>query len=541
MGEPASPGAAHVAAASGARGGIRHGLSNLWQADWLTLESTRFADILAASAVVIGFWLRWKIAAGTYLNPDEAIFYFAATADGHGLLDNIVRSQHAPLPILLLHFIEKINSSELALRLAPLLAGSLFPWVVYRWLGATWNRTAGLIGLVALTFSPALVSLSAQARGYTLVLFFAALALRWLDSGLAARSATRVLASAGCTALAILTEFSGTYFAAGAAAYFLVRLLFDRLPKRLIIAWALGQAAVAVVTVVLYQQIAAPLLTDATYRSDIIQVFGGAYLQPGDNFLVFLAAGTVRQFSFLFGSHLAGAVAMPFFAVAIVGLCLRKRYALAVLLMAPLVVAWIGAALIHPFGRSRHTSILALTIAPAVAIGIDMILRRRAALAIPALAVLLPVTGWPDVNDIAPSRHHRESMIAAIQYLRSTVPPDGVLFTDRETGLLLHYYLRDEQHSLPNWQLLREVHFGDLHMVANRSWDFGNTQTFTADLDWLRQLLGDASRKPIWIADGGFTTTLRRDLLRQSPHLTLPDLRTFDGAVEVFKLPPDFR
>jgi Dolichyl-phosphate-mannose-protein mannosyltransferase len=518
---------------------IRRAGSTFWGTDDLTLESERLADVLALLAVAVGVWLRLRIATTTYLNPDEAIFFFAGSAEtAKGLWDNVVRSQHAPLPIVVLHFIERINTSELALRFLPLVAGSMFPWVVYRWLGAAWSRTAGLIALVVLMFSPALVSLSAQARGYTLVLLLAALALHWLDTGLAARSAGRLLASVGCTALAVLTEFSAVFFAAGAAVYFLVRLR-DRLPGRLVVLWAVGQGAVGVIIVALYLQIAAPSLANPTFAG-MSEVFAGGYQQPDQSLVVFLAAGTVRQFSFLFGSHVAGVVAIPFFAVALVGLWLKKRYALAALLATPILTAWVGAALSHPFGRSRHTAILALVVAAGVAIGIDLILRRRAVLLVPALALLLPLTGWPDVGDIPPGRHRRDSIVAAVRYLQANVPPDGVLFCDRETGLILHYYLRDAQHPLPNWQLLREVHFGDLYMVANRSWDFGDSETFAADLAWLRQLLGPESKRPIWVVDGGFTPGFRSRLLRRYPHLTLPEAKSFDDAVEVFKLPPDF-
>ena len=507
--------------------------------DRVTLESGRLSDIVAAAAVAIGLWLRLRIATGTYLNPDEAIFFFAGSVDTFKeLFDNIVRSQHAPLPIVLLHFIEPINSSELALRVPALIAGSLFPWVVYRWLGEIWSRTAGLMALVVLTFSPALVSLSAQARGYTLVLLFAALALRWLDAGVAARSGMRIIASAICVALAVMTEFSGAMFAVGAAAYFLIRLR-DRLPGRLVVVWAIGQAAAAAIAVALYLTIAVPHVTaDAVNPNGVSHLFVGAYRQPGENLLVFLATATARQFSFLFGSHVAGLLAMPMFAAALVGLCLKKRYALAALLVTPILVAWAGVALAHPFGRTRHTAILSLVVASGVAIGTELVLRRRTRLLIAVLPVVMTVTGWPDVNDIAPGRHRRDSMLAAIRYLQTVVPPDGVLFTDRETGLILRYYLRDEQ-PLPNWQLLREVQLGNLYMVANRNWDFGDAETFADDLAWLRQLLGTGSNRSIWIADGGSTIVLRPDLLRRYPQLTLPEARTFDGAVDVFRLPPD--
>src|SRR5262245_55006862 len=53
------------------------------------------ADICALTAVAIGIWLRWRQASGTYLNPDEAIFFFDGSAGTfYGLGRNIFRSQH---------------------------------------------------------------------------------------------------------------------------------------------------------------------------------------------------------------------------------------------------------------------------------------------------------------------------------------------------------------------------------------------------------------------------------------------------------------
>jgi hypothetical protein len=500
-------------------------------------DSERLIDVMAVLAIVIGAWLRLRMATTTYLNPDEAVFYFmGSTQTLGGVFDEILRLDHAPLPIVLVHVVQRISSSELALRFVPLVAGILFPWVVYRWLGAAWSRTAGLIALVALTFSPALVSLSAQVRGYTILLLIAAVGLRLLDSGIAARSGARIFASTMCGALAVLTEFSGAFYIGGAAVYFLARV--RDLPRRLVVLWALGQAVVLVICIVLYLKIAAPNLTNHTVTG-LSKVFTGAYRQPGQNLAMFLAASTVRQFSFLFGSHVVGALMTPLFVVAMTGLWIKRRHALAVLLAGTILFAWAGALFSHPFGRSRHTAILALVIASGVAIGIELILRRRALLVAPALAILMPLTGWPDDGDIHLVRYRRDSMFAAIRYLQANVPPDGVVLADRETSLILQYYLRDEPHLLSTWLTWPEARFGDLHVVVVPGWDFGDADTFAADLDRLRRLLGKESSKPIWVADGGFTTSLRTNLRRRYPQLALPGASSFDGAVEVFRLPPE--
>jgi len=496
--------------------------------------------VCALSAVAIGIWLRWIQASGTYLNPDEAILFFAGSADTlDELRGNIFRSQHAPLFTLLLHFVQQISSSEMALRLVPLAAGSLFPWVVFKWLGMVWSRTAGLAALVILTLSPPLVSLGAQARGYTLVLLLASCSLYCLDTGIARRSAGRVIVSAVCGGLALLTEYSAAFFVGGAALYFLLRVR-QGIPGRLIAVWIIGQGVLGALCLGLYWTLASQLLAESRNVTVMNSAFSGAYRAPNQSLAAFLAAGTARQFSYALGSHAMGALAMLAFVVGLWRLSQARQYALAVLLSSPLVLAWGGALLSHPFGRSRHTAVLSLFIVGGVAIGLERFLTRRTAPAvIAALGTVVYLTGWTDVSDITPSRHRLESMRAGIAYLRDTVPPDGVLLTDGETALILQYYLRDRQHTPVARRTLREAHFGQLHLVSNGRWDFENIDRLAADIAWLRELPGAGSKRSIWIADGGFAAFLRSSLRVRYPQLVIPDERDFDGALQVFRLPSE--
>ena len=119
-----------------------------------------------------------------------------------------------------------------------------------------------------------------------------------------------------------------------------------------------------------------------------------------------------------------------------------------------------------------------------------------------------------------------------------TVPPDGVLVADRETTLILQYYLPLENPP-GGWRTLREARVGQVHLVSIDRWDFENVDRLAADAAWLRERPGMSSKTPIWIADGGFATDLRSSVRLRYPHLVMPDERDFDGALQVFRLPPE--
>src|SRR5262245_37302851 len=124
----------------------------------------------AAIVVVAGFYLRWRLASTTYLNPDEALHALLS----FGLPDDSWRRAlagsltivHPPLLIIVLHAVSKISRSEIALRMIPVLSGSLFPLVLFFWLRSVAGRIAAMTVLLVLTFSPHLISLSTQLRGY---------------------------------------------------------------------------------------------------------------------------------------------------------------------------------------------------------------------------------------------------------------------------------------------------------------------------------------------------------------------------------------
>ena len=140
--------------------------------NWLNAHTS----LLAVAIVLCGLIWRLHRAASFYLNPDEAFSYvLAARQDWHGLwgfYQNAVKSAHPPFLILVLRGVLRIGHSELALRLASVLAGASFPWLVMLWVRQLAGSAASLCALLLLTFSPTLIGLSAEVRPYALAFLF---------------------------------------------------------------------------------------------------------------------------------------------------------------------------------------------------------------------------------------------------------------------------------------------------------------------------------------------------------------------------------
>src|SRR5690242_10465214 len=89
-----------------------------------------------------GVYLRLLFSAETYLNPDEAYHFFLANRSSLSMAYHAsLGSAHPPLLIVLLYYVREISTSEFVLRLPSVVAGGLFCWGVYKWLGLIGNRT----------------------------------------------------------------------------------------------------------------------------------------------------------------------------------------------------------------------------------------------------------------------------------------------------------------------------------------------------------------------------------------------------------------
>jgi uncharacterized membrane protein len=168
----------------------------------------RRAPLAVFLVIAAGLAIRIAAIRGKYLGSDEAVhFQLVNVASTGDVYRATLTNAHPPLFFFLLHFWLRIDSSEFFLRLLPALLGTAFLAVAHRWAVKAFDRPVAFYCLVLLAFSPALVSLSAEVRGYTLLLFLMASALLVLERAIETRSAALMAAFSGLLYLAILTAF----------------------------------------------------------------------------------------------------------------------------------------------------------------------------------------------------------------------------------------------------------------------------------------------------------------------------------------------
>ena len=259
----------------------------------------RHSDALALAVVAGGFVLRIFAATRSYLNPDEALHYILLNQSSAFLAYKAsLTNAHPPLIYLVLYYWRFLGRTELMLRLPSVLAGTAFCWLIYKWLGLAFGRAASWIGLLLVTFSPAMVDLSAELRAYALLLFCIGGALYFLERAFAEKSVREMWFFSGFLYLAILSHYSAVFFAAAAGVYALARISDSHLPRRAIVAWALGQAGALAICAFLYETHLSKIKNSIAVWS---MSFGTAYFHPDTvSIFAFTKENTVGIFLFLF-------------------------------------------------------------------------------------------------------------------------------------------------------------------------------------------------------------------------------------------------
>jgi len=419
--------------------------------------------LLAGSAALLvlalGFALRIWAAAGTFLNPDEAMHYAAANKASLALAYKSSFSLvHPPLLVLLLYFWRNLGTSELFLRLPSVLAGTVFCWLVFRWITVVLGRTAGWIGLIFVSFLPPLIALSAEIRQYALLLALAAATALYLERAWAEKSAKKMLLSAVFLCLALLSHYSALLFAAAMGAYGLLRMVHDRPPVRLILAWAAGEAVALGLSVFLWitrlSRLGAGLAAEQGSQVWSSWYLPNSYFHPGkDNLFLFTTARSFGVFQYLFGQLAVGDIAFLAFVAGIALLVRDKQLAgqsvpsrrVAILLLLPFVVNC-GAAIarLYPYGGSRHSVFLAMFALAGVSFLLAWFTRQVPAWGLGSAVLVVAVCGWlgvPRRPYMLRQDQSRAHMTQAIDAIHSQVPRGGRILVDYQTNFLLRYYL----------------------------------------------------------------------------------------------------
>jgi len=519
-------------------------------------------DLVAIFVLLVGFLIRLWGATSSFVNPDEAYHALLSSPDNfRDLYASAVRSPHPPLFVILLHYIRQATTSDLGIRLIPLVAGTIMPWVMYRWIGRGWSKAAGLGALAILALTPELIQNSVEARAYTLALLAMAAALYLMDLAIEEGSVLKMVGFAAALYVAILSDFSAAFFVLASGVYFLTRIAEKRVTTGVRITWELSQVGAIVLYAILWVTQVDPLRSITGSRSDVEGWLREAYLQPGQNPLVFAVQNTAKQFAFVFPlSELPPAVgwltAVPAAAAMLVfgaGLWLLWRKsppetiwhsrATVLLMVVPFAAACAAACVqLFPYGRTRHTVFLALFIAAGVSIAVDKIGRRWIVPLVLLAAVAAPV--WHAVEgrykwDVGRIENKKEHMEEALAFLKKSVPPGAVVLTESELRVVLAYYL-DRGVRLPEVNgTPSEERAGDFNLFCGR-WAFGTEDDLRNDLRLMRGTYGLGPEARIWVLDGGFLPLLQPVFRGLHEKGELPDVFEFGWAAHAVLTPPGF-
>jgi hypothetical protein len=499
---------------------------------WILAHATLAVGGVMASALA----LRVAASRGTYLGSDEAVHYqlvnVSSVADVYRAT---LTNAHPPLFFFLLHFWRSIDSSELFLRLLPALFGTALLGVAYPWADRILDRRAAFYVLVILAFSPGLVVLSAEIRGYTLLLFLLAAALLLLERALERRSVPSMVGFSAVLALALLTHYSAAWFATTAFAYVAFRCLNERLPARLTLAWLTSQIAVVALFALLYRSHLGALR--GSRLEDAIRNRADYFHSGQEGAFDFLGRQIPAFFRFFLGPGVSAILGLVLFLAGLAVLLRGRRRAVALLFALPILLgAAAGIADLYPFGGTRHSSYILVFAAAAIAVSAAAATGGRIWPAL-LLALLLAGSAWISRPD--PSVRDRAHMKAAIDALRTDVAPGSLLFADFHSGLTLSYYLGGSDYFRANsprgpfWKSSA----GGYRLVGSYEWAF-SAPGLASELRRLVEVHRFPAGQRIWIVHVGREIDPARVIAERYPAVAVGrSLRFGEIAIVEARLP----
>lgn len=514
--------------------------------------TSRREEILAVLAVAVGFAWRVWLSNVTFLNTDEAWHFSVANQNSLGAAYRAsLTLAHPPLLTFILYFWKHLGMSEVMLRLPGVVAGSIFCWILYKWLRLLFTRAVAWIGLLLAAFLPPMVELSAELRQYTLMLMFAVMAAYFLERALARDSPTMVAISSLSLYLAMLSHYSAFLFAAALGIYAFARMIARRSAWPVMAAWIAGQVVGVGVAGFLYKTHVAKL--GSVYPvAQPLERFGDFYLSEWyfhagrDRLVPFLVRGTFGVFRFIFGHTGVGQIAAVLFFGGIGVLLWRRREDGRVspklagwLLLTPFLLNWIAVyAGLYPYGRTRQCMFLSVFALAGVSVALAAMVRERI---LPAIAIAMAVVAFCHLfgklqgRDMLPlAEQRRANMEQAMQFVRAKVAAQDVILTDRATSFQLQYYLC---HDGPVEIEAEEQGFESFACNSPRVFFTGaNAGALTPDAvaTFSQSPFRDDSR--VWIVEGGWAAGLG-DALKRTPELSPSEDHLFGRYVEVIEVP----
>ncbi len=522
---------------------------------WLQNHS----NLVAIAIVTAGFAFRIFTASQDYLNTDEALHYLLSNQRSLWLAYKAgLTNAHPPLIYFILYFWHFLGRSELFLRLPSVFAGTAFCWVLYKWIGVIFGKTAGMIGLILAAFSPALVALSAEVRQYAVLLFCMSCALYFLALALEEKSVRKMWAFSGFLYLAILSHYSAVFFTVAVGVYALARLADSRPPWKLAVAWAGGQAVALGIYIFLYVTHVSKLRHSITLWASS---FGTAYFHVDqESIFTFTRVNTLNIFTFLFGQRSVAVFLLLVFVASVAflfGRDLLSRQAsqpssrLGILVLLPFIAVW-GASIagIYPYVGSRHTVFLA----PFAIAGVSYLLAAVSGKRVWAgllLAVLLMTVSNSfaspiDERALSSGDYSPAVMAAAVNYMKHTIPRGDLILVDFQSSQQLSFYLCGPKFIVPI-QAFRfqgfdfKISCNGYSVVSLHAWKL-IAPGFPLQFEKMARSHGLHPGDRVWVYQSGWGSNLGMDLAEKSPKFRCLAPKSFGGTVTVtpFLVGPDF-
>src|SRR5581483_11629254 len=114
--------------------------------------------------------------------------------------------------------------AELAMRMVPVLAGSIFPMLLAWWMQRVAGRKSAMAALLVLTMAPVLIGISAEVRSYTLGFLLMSIALLVLEQAISRKSAVWMAGYTIALYGAVLSDYSIAWFVGSVGVYALLRM-----------------------------------------------------------------------------------------------------------------------------------------------------------------------------------------------------------------------------------------------------------------------------------------------------------------------------
>jgi len=495
----------------------------------------------------IGFLLRILPTGKIYLNPDECLHYLIVHQ--HNIYQvwlNSLTNAHPPLFFFILFIWTKLGNSELFLRLISVLSGTALIYVGYKWAEKCFGKSVGLVMCLLLAFSPTLIALSQEVRGYSVLILFMTLTLYYFQLLLEKSKILHLILFSVFLYLAILIHYSVVFFVIALGLYFVYLLLQKSFNRKIVVVWSLFQLGALGIYGFLYRTHLSQLSKSAL-RQEIIQGWlASSYLDLHQTNLkeIFLYpfVRTIDVFQYLFSLKNCGVPLSIAFIVAVIIVGSKRWRRIGIFLFLPFVANLVASVFkIYPYGGTRHILYLSLF----AFIGIGYLLGRwfekRLQLILILGSILIPlwiIFSQKPEQFIKPKNQRLVQMRQAKEYIESYLPKDDVIFTDYQTNVMLGYYLAQKEIlPLATFQngFLQSSYDG-YKFITSDIWTF-NVANFLAQFRRLVSNFKLDSTGPIWIVDAGWGWNLRDELINAYPGFPFLRQGAYGDNISIFQLP----